>query len=42
MPDALPGTTLPIYLGLGQAPSWLGYPMAWLSVDVFQIKIEGK
>jgi len=32
MPDALPATTLPIYPGLGQAPSMLAaYLVAWLA-----------
>jgi len=33
-PDALPGTTLPIYRGLDRHQiCWLAYPVAWSSQD---------
>jgi len=41
MPDALPAATLPIYLGLGQAPNMLAcIPVAWLSQTINSHKWE--
>jgi len=40
MSDALPGTTLPIYPGLGQAPNMLAcIPVAWFITRITKMKL---
>jgi len=42
-PDALPGTALPIYPGLGQHQiCWLAYPVAWFSRLVYYYCVSSR